>query len=72
MPSQLKIGPLPDRTPIKLSLSVDPDLQSDLSDYAAVHARAYGKDVSVAEIIPSMLRALIDSDAGFKRARKEL
>lgn len=68
----LKIGPLPDRTPVKLSLSIDPDLQRDLQDYADVYAEAYGAPASVADLVPSMLRALLDSDAGFKRARKQL
>lgn len=68
----LKVGPLPDRTPVKLSVSLDPDLNRDLADYARVHTRTYGKDVSVSELVPSMLRALMDADAGFKRARKQL
>ena len=60
----LKVGPLPDRTPVKLSISCDPDLHGDLRAYADIHAKTYGKTVSVADLVPSMLRALIDSDAG--------
>ena len=30
----LRLGQLPDRTPVRMSLSVDPDLASALSDYA--------------------------------------
>ena len=65
----LKIGPLPDRTPSKLTVSLDPELHSDLTDYAFVYAETYGQDVKVSDIVPSMLRALLDSDAGFKRAQ---
>ena len=68
----LKIGPLPDRTPSKMTISLEPELHNDLSDYALVYATAYGQDVKVADIVPAMLRALLESDAGFKRARKEL
>lgn len=68
----LKVGPLPDRTPVKVSLSIEPDLNVDLKDYAAIHSRTYGKEVTVSELIPSMLRALIDSDSRFKRERKQL
>ena len=32
----LRLGQLPDRTPVRLSLSVDPELASALSDYAEV------------------------------------
>lgn len=72
MTRTLKIGPLKDRTPIKLNLSLDPDLYADLQDYAAIHTKAFGKQVSPADIAPSILKMLIDSDTGFKRARKQL
>lgn len=68
----LKVGPLPDRTPVKLSIACEPNLHADLSDYAQVHSGTYGKQVSVSELIPSMLKTLIESDAGFKRARRDL
>jgi hypothetical protein len=68
----LKIGPLPNKKPTKISVALEPDLQADLQDYAAVYARTYGSDVSVTALIPSMLRALLDSDTGFRRARKQL
>ena len=70
--TNLKVGPLRDRTPIKLSVACEPDLHGDLTVYAEIHSRTYGKTVTVADLVPSMLRALIDSDAGFKRARREL
>lgn len=70
--TQLKIGPLPDRTPVKLSVSIEPDLHADLCDYAAVYTKAYGEEAKVADLVPSMLRALLASDAGFRRARKAL
>lgn len=72
MTTALKIGPLPDRTPVKLTVALEPELHRDLQDYASVHASAYGKDVKVGDLVPVMLRALLDSDAGFKRARKQL
>jgi len=68
----LKVGPLRDRTPVKLSIACEPDLHTDLEVYAAIHARTYGKSVTVAELVPSMLKTLIDSDSGFKRARRQL
>lgn len=69
--SSLKVGPLPDRTPIKLSVACDPGLHTDLKAYADVHSQIYGKAVSVTDLIPSMLKALIDSDTAFKRARRQ-
>ena len=72
MSTTLKIDPLQDRTPIKVNLSLHPGLHKDLRDCAAVHVRAFGREVTIADIAPSMLRTLIDSDAGFKCARKQL
>ncbi|MEL7546115.1 MAG: DUF2274 domain-containing protein [Pseudomonadota bacterium] len=68
---KLKIGPLPDTTPVKLTLSIDPDLQSDLDIYAKLYERAYGEKASVAAIVPSMLRTFLSGDSGFKKARRE-
>ena len=73
MPSQiLKIGPLPDKTPIKLTIAISPQLQSDLNDYARVYKRFYGNEANIADLIPSMLASFMAGDSGFKKARKGL
>ena len=65
----LKLPRLAERTPVKVTISLSPDLYSALSDYAALYASTYGRDEPVAELIPAMLAAFIDSDRGFARAR---
>ena len=67
--AELKLARLPDRTPIKLGISVLPDLHQDLLDYAAHYARAYGTEVQVGELIPAMLASFIEGDRAFQRAR---
>jgi hypothetical protein len=67
----LKIGPLPDRTPVKLSLQIDPALRAELDAYAACYAEAYGEKPGVDVLVPVMLEAFLASDAGFKRARRK-
>lgn len=67
--ADLKLARLPDRTPVKLGISVMPDLHQDLVDYAAHYARAYATEVQVADLIPAMLANFIESDRGFQRAR---
>lgn len=69
---QLKIGPLEDRTPVKLNIAVEPSLKHDLETYCRVYEKAYGERQDVAALIPSMLEAFLASDTGFKRARKTL
>ena len=68
----LRIGQLPDRTPVKLTVSVDPDLASALADYAAIYAETYGAQEKPETLVPVMLDIFLSSDAGFKRARKAL
>ena len=46
--ADLKLGKLPDRTPVKLSITITPDLQAGLQDYAAVYAATYGVEEPVA------------------------
>ena len=67
---ELKLAKLPDRTPIKLAISVTPDLHQMLQQYAALYAEAYGREESVIELVPAMLAAFLESDRGFAKARK--
>jgi hypothetical protein len=68
----LKIGKLPDRTPVKLTINLTPRLHQDLSDYAAVYRETYGQDDGVAELVPHMLRSFLESDRAFAKARQSL
>lgn len=68
---ELKLAKLPDRTPVKLSITITPDLQAALHDYAAVYAAAYGVEEPVAELIPHMLSAFLAADRGFAKAREK-
>jgi hypothetical protein len=68
----LRLGKLPDRTPVKLTLTLDPDLHGALSDYAAVYEQTYGERAKIEDLAPSMLDGFLNADAAFKRARKQL
>jgi hypothetical protein len=70
--SELKLAKLPDRTPVKITIALNPDLNQTLRDYAAIYRAKYGEAESVAELIPFMLGAFLESDKGFAKARKEL
>lgn len=67
--AELKLPQLPDRTPVKLSISLMPELHQALTDYAALYAKTYGRDEPVAELIPAMLAAFLESDRTFSRSR---
>jgi hypothetical protein len=68
--ADLKLGKLPDRTPVKLSITITPDLQAGLQDYAAVYAATYGVEEPVADLVPAMLAAFLESDRGFAKRRQ--
>lgn len=65
----IKLAQLRDRTPVKLSISVMPDLNQALNDYAALYAEAYGREEPVVDLIPAMLVAFLESDRAFSKAR---
>lgn len=67
----IKLARLPDRTPVKLAITITPDLQAALNDYAAIYAQAYGREEPVTELIPAMLTSFLESDRNFARARDD-
>ena len=68
----LRLGKLPDRTPVKLSIALDPELHAALTDYAAVYEQTYGAKERIEDLAPFMLEGFLNGDAAFKRARKTL
>ncbi len=68
----LRIGAVPDRTPVKLTLSLSPETYASLSDYAAIHRREFGSETPVADLAALMIEKFLVSDAAFRRARKSL
>ncbi|MCK5746262.1 MAG: DUF2274 domain-containing protein [Oricola sp.] len=68
----LKLGPLPDRNPVKLSLSLTPDVHDALCDYASLHAKAHGREPPLPDLAALMIEEFLNCDAAFKRARKTL
>lgn len=68
--ADLKLPKLPDRTPIKMTINVPPDLHQALSDYASVYEATYGQRESIADLVPFMLASFLESDRTFVRARR--
>ena len=66
----LKIGPVIARAPLKLGVSLAPDVHDALADYALLHARAHGRELALADLAALMIEKFLETDAGFRRARK--
>ena len=69
--ADLKLSKLPDRTPVKLAISISPDLHAALTAYAALYAEAYGCEEPVSELVPAMLVKFLESDRFFMRNRSK-
>ena len=69
---ELKLAKLPDRVPVKLTITLQPDLAQALREYAAVYRATYGEAESVEELVPFMLASFLEGDRGFAKARKEV
>jgi hypothetical protein len=71
MMADLKLAKLPDRTPVKITVTVGPDLNRSLHAYAELYRETYGATESVADLIPYILESFLDSDRSFAKARKD-
>jgi hypothetical protein len=68
---ELKLAKLPDRIPVKITITVSADLNQALHAYAGVYRAIYGDAEPVTELIPFMLDAFLAGDKGFAKARNE-
>jgi len=68
----LRIAKLPNLTPVKLTVTLDPEVLQMLEDYARIYGDSYGEAVKPAELVPAMIAGFLATDNGFKRARRAL
>ena len=68
----LRIAKLPDLTPVKMTINVDPEIHQMLEDYALIYSENYKDEVKPAALVPSMIAGFLATDNGFRRARKAL
>jgi hypothetical protein len=70
----LKLGPLADDRPAKLSVELPASVYRDLQAYAALLAQASGETIPLepARLIAPMLERFMASDRGFTKARKHV
>lgn len=67
----LKLGRLPDRSPVKITITIQPDLNKALHIYAGLYREAYGEEESVATLIPYMLQDFLGTDRSFSKVLRE-
>ena len=69
--TKLKLGPIADDKPVKVTLDLPASLHRDLKSYAEILGRESGQPASdpVRLIVP-MLERFISTDRGFAKARR--
>ncbi|MCK0166663.1 DUF2274 domain-containing protein [Jannaschia sp. S6380] len=68
--TKLKLGPIHDDKPVKLTVELPADVHRDLCDYAAVLGHQTGQDLEPARLVAPMLARFMSTDRGFATARK--
>ncbi|MBA4757302.1 MULTISPECIES: DUF2274 domain-containing protein [Sphingosinicella] len=68
----IRLPKLPDKTPIKLAITIMPDLDEKLRAYAGLYKDFYGNEESVSSLVPAILDAFLEGDREFSRRRKKL
>ncbi|OYZ95524.1 MAG: hypothetical protein B7X99_14940 [Rhizobiales bacterium 17-65-6] len=68
--AKLKLGPIADDKPVKVTVELPAPLHRDLIAYAEVLARENGQTTDPLKLIVPMLKRFIATDRGFAKARK--
>jgi hypothetical protein len=66
----LKLAKLPDRKPVKITITVSAELNAALQAYAATYREAYGDAEEVSELIPYMVEQFLAADRAFAKSRR--
>ena len=69
--SNLKLGPLPKRGIVRMTVPMPEPLKEELDLYAAEYGRQYG-EVDTATLIPHMLEVFLRSDRGWRSRKAKL
>jgi hypothetical protein len=69
--TKLKLGPIADEKPVKVTVELPAALHRDLTAYAEVLARESGQPAAdPVKLIVPMLKRFIATDRGFAKARR--
>lgn len=69
--TKLKLGPIPDNKPVKLTVELPAQLHRDLISYGAILGREAGQGpIEPVKLVVPMLERFIATDRGFAKARR--
>ncbi|PSJ56288.1 DUF2274 domain-containing protein [Pseudaminobacter soli (ex Li et al. 2025)] len=67
--AKLKLGPIADDKPVKVTLDLPASLHRDLTLYSEILARESGRPTDPVRLIVPMLEKFIATDRGFAKAK---
>ncbi|SEI11193.1 DUF2274 domain-containing protein [Paracoccus alkenifer] len=68
--TKLKLGPLADSKPVKMTVEIPAELHRSLVDYGRLLGEPGGPPVDPIQLIVPMLERFIATDRGFAKARR--
>jgi hypothetical protein len=68
--TDLKFGPLPKKSTVKVTIELPEPLEEELDAYATEHSKLYGP-VETKALIPHMMQALLRADRGWRIGREQ-
>lgn len=70
--TKLRLGPIAEEKPVKLTIELPGPLARELGDYSAVHAKLTGlaEPLPSEKLIPPMIERFIASDREFSKQRR--
>lgn len=68
--TKLKLGPLPDDKPVKITVELPAELHRGLVDYGSLLAEPGNPPIDPVRLIVPMLERFIATDRGFAKARR--
>ena len=69
---KLRLGPIPDSTVTKMTVTIPAPLKVQLDKYAELHSKNFGSPVDAQTLIPLMLTVFLQKDRVFQRASRQV
>jgi hypothetical protein len=63
----LRLPKLPDRTPVKIAVTLTPDVKEALDLYGDLYARTYGRTENVADLAAAIIEQYLLADREFAK-----
>ena len=70
--TSLKLKKIPDSTPVKLSLTLLPDVYADLLLYAEIYKQEHGQQETPPTLASHMIAGFMAADSGFRKAKQAM